>query len=129
MDSRSADYLVGCIVSHWDCFRDDLGGDEVVVSDMRAAWDQQADFNRVMSLQIETINNSLVPPHVCHGLMCATCRIAKAVHALNEGTPAELERCPRCGGAGQYRWYLGDEFNSQGYSECEICEGTGMVEK
>lgn len=41
----------------------------------------------------------------------------------------ELETCPRCGGAGQYRWSLGDEFNSQGDSECEICEGTGMVEK
>lgn len=41
----------------------------------------------------------------------------------------ELETCPRCGGSGQYHWYLGDEFNSQGYSECEICEGCGMVEK
>ena len=40
----------------------------------------------------------------------------------------ELETCPRCGGAGQYHWYLGDEFNSQGWSECEICEGSGMVE-
>ena len=41
----------------------------------------------------------------------------------------ELETCPHCGGVGQYHWYLGDEFNSQGCSECEICDGTGMVEK
>lgn len=40
----------------------------------------------------------------------------------------ELEPCPRCGGAGSYRWYLGDELNSQGDSECEICEGTGWWE-
>ncbi len=62
----------------------------------------QDDLNRWLSMQIETIEHT---PHV------------------------ELETCPRCGGSGTVHWYLGDEFNSQGYSECEICEGTGMVEK
>ena len=44
----------------------------------------------------------------------------------DEAIPAcECSKCGRCGGTGTVHWYLGDEFNSQGYSECEICDGTG----
>ncbi len=40
----------------------------------------------------------------------------------------EYEKCTRCDGSGQVHWYLGDEFNSQGWGECDICEGTGVME-
>ena len=49
------------------------------------------------------------------------------IHETDEYT--ELETCPRCGGSGQMHWYLGDEFNSQGWSECDMCDGCGQVEK
>ena len=39
----------------------------------------------------------------------------------------ECHSCKRCGGSGMEHWYLGDEFNSNGYSTCDSCEGTGMI--
>lgn len=41
--------------------------------------------------------------------------------------PCGCKRCPICRGTGTEHWYLGDEFNSQGYCECETCDGTGTI--
>ena len=41
--------------------------------------------------------------------------------------PCECRRCENCGGTGREHWYLGDEFNSQGYSTCSTCDGAGVI--
>ena len=46
---------------------------------------------------------------------------------MSDELTCECERCRRCRGSGEMHWYLGDEFNSQGYSTCDSCGGSGTV--
>jgi DnaJ-class molecular chaperone len=41
--------------------------------------------------------------------------------------PCECSRCPNCDGAGMEYWYLSDEFNSERYATCGLCEGSGII--
>lgn len=75
----------------------------------------QIDKNRELSMQIETIE--------------AAWEIAGARTHLKPPITSNWRLARVAAALGSIAGSLGDEFNSQGDSECEICEGTGMVEK